>query len=91
MLATVDPSSDLGRILHDAIARLRFSAQSPEVREMAQKMLDGKADAHDLVALREFQPALDAGQRKLGEELAAMSEEDRDELLRPGSAAGSRA
>lgn len=90
MLPTVEPSSELGKSLHDAVGRLRFSAVSPEVREMAQKMLDGKAGARDLLALPEFQPALAAMQKQFRADLDAMTDEDRAAFPRPGTGAGSR-
>jgi len=91
LLPTVDPTSPMGRALQDAVARLRFADVPPEVKEMAQRMLEGRATARDLVAMPEFQPALIQGQARLREEVDAMTPEEREEFLRPGGAAGAGA
>jgi hypothetical protein len=91
MLPTVSPSSELGKSLHDAVARLRFANVAPEVRDMAQKILEGKAGPRDLLDLEEFRPTLAEMQRRLRADVEAMSDEERRDFLNPGAGPGSRA
>lgn len=90
MLPTIDPSSDVGKSLNDAIARLRFANVDREVRDLAQKVLEGKASARDLMALPEFQPLLEAGRLRLRAEVESMTDEERAALFGPRPDGGPR-
>jgi hypothetical protein len=90
LLTTVDPASDMGKALNDALSRLRFANVAPEIRETAQRILDGTGNVRDLLALDEFQPALDEAQRRLHDDLEDMDADDRERFLRPGAGAGAR-
>jgi len=85
LLPTVDPASDVGKLLNDSVARLRFADVDREVREMAQKVLEGKASPRDLMALPEFQPLLEAGQKQFKADVDAMSDEERQAVFGSGA------
>jgi hypothetical protein len=83
ILETVDPASDIGRLLHDSVAKLRFANVDPEVREMAQQILQGRATANDLMKLPEFQPLLENARSRFNDDLAQMTDEEREAFFRP--------
>lgn len=81
MLASIDPSSPAGRMLRDAVARLRFADVDKEIRKMAQDVLDGRKSARDLLMMPEMRPYDQQGARSLRQHLDEIYDEEKKKLL----------
>jgi len=89
-LPTVDPASPVGRMVTDALGRMRFAHPDPAVRALAAEALDGRRSLRDVLGAPDLRPDLAEAARTFGNYMDSLTPDERSELLRPPADLGDR-